>query len=127
LVSNCYSDETNGTISVSSPLDGCGMKSEKGDNSEGGDNSILFSNTLSVIRRVNSFGLIMSNDVTIDVQCSYGTFITDISNAVSVTAPAQTPGTSGFGNFEFSANYFTSESCENNFYISDRIFLVRQN
>ena len=121
MVSNCYSDEANGTISVFSPLDGCGMKTE------GGNGNILFSNTLSVIRRVNSFGLIMSNDVTIDVQCSYGTFITDISNAVSVTAPAQTPGTSGFGNFEFSANYFTSESCENNFYISDRIFLVRQN
>ena len=102
----CWGMEYNGTLSVTSPLDQCGFSSEAG------DGVIVFSNTLAVINRSRSLGLIMSNEVEISVQCSYSTTVTDISNSITVTSPDVIPGTSGTGHFDFSAHYFTTNSFE---------------
>jgi hypothetical protein len=61
----CTSNQNADILTLSSSLDTCGFeKSTVGD-------EIIFQNTISVIQRIQSNGLQLSDDVSIQVQCSF--------------------------------------------------------
>ena len=58
---SCQSIEYNGTLSVTTPLDGCGSTTSTK------DGLIVFSNNLEVTSRIHPVGLVTANDVKVHV------------------------------------------------------------
>ena len=98
----CQSTNVNGTLTVTTPFDGCGVTNAMG------DDVILFSNTLSVRSRTSTSGIITAADVDIPVECAFDTSVSGVGSSNVVEAPSSTSGTSGTGDFTFIAEYYTS-------------------
>ena len=99
----CQSIEYNGTLSITTALDECGVQHSTG------DGIISFSNTLTVLDRINPNGLMLTNDIDYNVECLFSTVVDHIHSTLTVTSPVQTSGTSGAGVFEFVAEYYTND------------------
>ena len=103
---NCLSIENNGTLSVTTALDECGVTTTTN------DGTIIFSNSLIVAERIHPLGIVLKTDVDINVQCSFNVAVTGINSKVNVSSPVHTSGTSGTGEFAFLANYYNSDAFE---------------
>ena len=111
----CASAANNGTLTVSTGLDGCGVTYEAV------DDAIVFTNTITILDRVSPAGIVFSSDVNFDVECSFNTTVTGLNADTVVTSPELTGGTSGTGAFAFVASYYTDAAFENVSDVNDTI------
>lgn len=95
-------NQTAGTFTVSSALDGCGATSAMGDNDD-----IQFINKLKVLDRSSPHGILMMTDVDIDVSCAFETSAS-VSTSTDIEKTQSVGGATSSGSLGFVANYYTT-------------------